>query len=133
MTSHPLRQLLYISRLSDHYALDVVGRILHTARANNAIFGETGVLLFDGERFCQLLEGTDTAIGDLLRKLLDDDRHQDVRVLADHPIAERRYPHFRMGYADITEVDALDDIAGQDAQQALDVFHALASQADVTT
>lgn len=128
-----LRQLLYISCLSEKHGLEVVARILHTARANNAIHGETGVWLFDSERFCQLWEGTESAIEPLLRHLLDDDRHCDVRVLADQPITERRYEQSRMGCADIFDLDALAAFAEQGSWQALDLFHGLVSQADTTT
>ena len=48
-----LRALLYVSQLAEGLDARAVAQVLAVARLNNAVHGETGVLVFDGEQFCQ--------------------------------------------------------------------------------
>ena len=57
-----LRYLIYTSELSDPGGAATVPFVIRTARVNNAVRGITGALIFDGERFCQYIEGAPDAI-----------------------------------------------------------------------
>ena len=83
----PLKTLLYVSELADDAPPSVVGAITKTARANNHARGIRGLLIFDGLRFAQMLEGPSAAIDDLLAKLKADRRHANLQVLSLHTAA----------------------------------------------
>ena len=78
-----LHQILYRSLLAPDHTPGVVGRIVGAARQRNASEGITGLLVFDGLRFCQHLEGPPDPVQRLMRRLQADRRHTDVRGLLD--------------------------------------------------
>ena len=92
----------YHSTLADEYDASCVGAIIKTARTFNASHGVTGVLLFDGERFCQYIEGGAATLDALVERLHRDPRHQNVTTLLHEPLHEdRRYPDWSMAYCDV--------------------------------
>lgn len=127
-----LRTFIYISELAPSCSPSEVGHILKLARTNNAIHGETGVLLFDGERFAQRVEGEPQALGRLLSNLLQDPRHRQLRILCDMNTATRRYESFQMGYAACEEPAAMARLAQSQGEAAIDAFDALVACADLT-
>ena len=62
----------------------------------NALDGITGLLVFNGERFCQTIEGAPAAINDLLARLDRDPRHADVEVIDDTEVEARRFRSWDM-------------------------------------
>lgn len=52
-----LYEVLYVSTIAPDQPLSVVAEIAGRARVVNAELGITGLLIFDGQRFCQQLEG----------------------------------------------------------------------------
>ena len=60
--------------------------ILTDARDLNAIDGITGMLIFNGTRFLQMLEGSPKAIDDLVERLRRDRRHSSLEIREDRPI-----------------------------------------------
>jgi hypothetical protein len=73
--------VVYISRLAPNEDYRAFGAVCRTARAMNPKWGVGGVLLFDGERFCQWLHGSADAIGRLLTNIALDQRHVDFKIL----------------------------------------------------
>ncbi len=76
-----LGSLLYRSeatRPPDEAALDA---LLLQARARNRALGVTGMLLFDGRQFLQLLEGPPDAVEAVWKSIRQDPRHHDIRIL----------------------------------------------------
>ena len=63
--------------------------IHQTAKRLNALDGITGLLIFNGTRFLQIIEGDEAAIDDLIDRLRRDDRHSAVEI-RDCRFAERR-------------------------------------------
>lgn len=56
-------RIVYSSQLAPSVPAECVADIVRTARQFNAAHGITGLLVFDGQRFCQYLEGPDAPIG----------------------------------------------------------------------
>ena len=75
------RQLLYLSRLAADTSPACVAEIVRAARRRNATEGISSLLVFDGWRFCQYIEGAGAAVGELADRLCLDARHTDVKVL----------------------------------------------------
>lgn len=126
-----LRGLLYVSELAEGLDARCVATILETARSQNAIYHETGVLVFDGERFGQYVEGEASCIRVLLSNLLRDQRHANILILADLPIAKRAFDNFRMGYTDMEDVEILKNLTLSTSQEAMDGFISLVKTCDV--
>ncbi|AVP58056.1 BLUF domain-containing protein [Pulveribacter suum] len=110
MNNEVLSQFAYHSTLAGGHGATCVGAIIKAARAFNATHGITGVLLFDGERFCQYIEGAPGALDTLVRRIRRDARHKDVVTLLHEPLyGGRRYPSWSMAFSDVDE----DAIIGQ--------------------
>lgn len=92
-----LRQLAFASHARAGLRASETSEVIATSRSNNARDGITGVMLYTGESFVQIVEGPDGAIAQLWRRLLLDDRHRGPTTLFDHPGA-RWYDDWRAGY-----------------------------------
>ena len=71
-------------------------RIVRSAKHNNAKLGVTGVLLFDHDRFVQVIEGDKSALDKLFNVIKQDPRHHDIKVLFDTPIKAREFAEWNM-------------------------------------
>lgn len=94
-----IEQLLYISTVSPNEAVDLA-TILAIARRNNRASGVTGLLLFNGKRFLQVLEGPPEAISATYDRISRDARHRAPVILARKAISEREFGDWSMGFRD---------------------------------
>lgn len=127
-----LHEILYCSLLAADQPPNAVGRIVSLARMRNAERGITGLLVFDGMRFCQHIEGPRTEVTALLAAIEQDPRHTDIRVVYDGAIAGRRYPRFDMGLAESEGSQSIADIEQLDGLPALQRFLDLRPGFDVS-
>lgn len=105
-------QLLYISRLVPAGDFRVVRKIVEVARRMNPARGISGALLFDGERFCQLLEGSEISVRGLMGRIEIDPRHANVRVLQAGAFGDGLMsPRWASGYCGVHDLDGLDTTA----------------------
>lgn len=79
--------------------------ILRTAWATNRRLGITGYLVRTASEFFQVLEGPREKVRELFEHIRTDERHEDVRLLGEIEIDERRFPNWAMGYAEDIEND----------------------------
>lgn len=70
--------------------------IHRTAREQNALDGITGLLVFNGTHFLQIIEGTEGAIEDLVAKLRRDPRHTGFEVRDQRKVDRRSFPGWSM-------------------------------------
>lgn len=93
--------LIYVSTseklLNDEELLD----ILKTSRENNSSKDVTGLLLYKGGNFMQVLEGPDEAVEALYEKIKADPRHKDVNVLSREQISARQFPAWEMAFQNL--------------------------------
>lgn len=127
----PLHEIFYCSTLAQGLPPGTVGLIASRARAYNALHGITGLLVFDGLRFCQHLEGPPDAIGTLMQRIGKDPRHVGVRVLHEAPLAVRRYSGFGMGLAECEGPDLMAGVHALHGEKALRHFLALLPSFDI--
>jgi hypothetical protein len=90
-----LERLIYASRRSA--GVDVPALVAQAARHNEAA-GLTGALATLDDDFFQYLEGTPQSVEALLRKLLVDPRHSDLKVLERRAIPRRLFGQWRMAH-----------------------------------
>ena len=67
-----------------------------TAQRENAARGITGLLIFNGTHFLQIIEGAPDALRQLIDNLRRDIRHSAVEVRHDDPIGQRSFPGWSM-------------------------------------
>lgn len=70
--------------------------IHRTAREVNALEGVTGLLIFNGTHFLQIVEGAPHAVDDLVERLRRDRRHSGIEIRDQREIAERSFPDWSM-------------------------------------
>lgn len=80
-----------------------VERILASSRRNNVRQGLTGALLFNGDWFAQVLEGSLQAVEAAFERIQRDDRHSDVTLLESGYVAGRDFGEWSMAYAGADE------------------------------
>ena len=92
-----LRQLAFASHARAGLRASETSEVIATSRSNNARDGITGVMLYTGESFVQIVEGPDAVVARLWRRLLLDDRHRGPTTLFDQTGAPW-YHDWRAGY-----------------------------------
>lgn len=92
----PLRTLAYTSRATRPLGEDELYRLYKQAATLNALDGITGLLVYNGAGFLQVVEGASSAIEALLARLRRDDRHTGIAVADDRRTAARCFPSWDM-------------------------------------
>ena len=99
--------LVYASRMASGVVHDELDDIMQTSRENNEKHGITGALCYSALGFLQCLEGPSDVINELYGKIIRDDRHVDVTLLAYSGIHQRRFAKWAMAYIRAEQVDNL--------------------------
>ncbi len=126
-----LHEVLYVSTLAPDSPVKVVSQIAVKARAANEAAGVTGLLVFDGMRFCQQIEGPRKQVLALIERIRQDPRHVNVEILHHGSLAERRFRRFSLGYVTVDDVDVLARIEDAGPEQAMAQFLALIPSVDL--
>ncbi len=93
-------ELIYMSAASPTMTSVKARDIAEQSQMNNALADISGVLVFDGVNFAQILEGDEAAVRRLLDIISADDRHSNLTVLAQGPISGRSFAGWSMAYND---------------------------------
>jgi hypothetical protein len=124
--------LAYISTLApgcDHMVFSAVCR---ASRVRNAERGIAGVLLFDGQRFCQWLYGNQAAVTKLMSTIALDPRHTDVSVQLETVLPALQFePQWHAGFVDAEALDAFAALEGRGDEALIEGLARLVSQADL--
>jgi len=90
--------LVYTSRSVQCLTACQLDELARQASARNQRLGISGVLLYGGRRFLQLLEGDQERVRALYYNRIESDpRHTDCKVLVESPSVERLLPSWSMG------------------------------------
>lgn len=115
-----LSQYLYISTAPTLLREDVDAILAASAR-NNPARGITGLLLFNGRNFLQLLEGEEDEVAGLMDTITADPRHSGVSVLDRRGIEHRTCPDWAMKRVIIAEsIESRRDMLERDLPHGLD-------------
>jgi len=93
-----LLELIYTSLAEAKNDTDDVKAILASSERNNVATDITGLLLFDGERYIQILEGNVEDVNGLFVTISEDSRHHSLELLHRGEIAGRSFETWRMAY-----------------------------------
>jgi len=122
----------YVSELAPGQTYSVFGEVCRTARSRNIERGVAGLLLFDGQRFCQWLYGKTDAVSRMFTTIANDPRHTSVRLLLAAPLPARQFaPFWRSGFVEADALDAFLSVYVNDEQSLIAALARLVGQADL--
>lgn len=85
-----LTTLIYRSRLYDHVPFKTIETMVTAANLSNIHKDVTGILLFNGRHFFQLLEGPEISVKTIYQQICADKRHHNiVQLLCDYAPSRR--------------------------------------------
>ena len=125
--------MLYVSHRSACCEDGAFASICKVSRLRNAQLSTTGALLFDGRRFCQLLQGPELAVQTLMNYIARDHRHERLLTVFDDTLAVP--PELRSwiaGFCGGHELDAFDAPDGLRGEAAMAAFRSVLSRADLS-
>lgn len=93
-----LVRLLYVSKVSNTFGKSDLQNILAKANEHNESKGLTGMLVFNGEYFVQVLEGGRGAVNQLYQRISADSRHEHLMLLQLGEINQRLFADWAMAY-----------------------------------
>lgn len=100
-------RLIYVSSATPKMKEEDLVNILTSAHKNNKARNVTGMLLYAGGNFFQVLEGEEDDVRNLYEKIKLDERHSNCIVIEEEPIDSRTFPDWSMGFKHLKS----DDIA----------------------
>ncbi len=86
-----------VSLLNDNELLD----ILKVSRENNISRDITGLLLYKGGNFMQVLEGDEDVVTALYEKIKTDSRHKGTFTISREQIQARQFPAWEMAFQNL--------------------------------
>jgi hypothetical protein len=98
--------LIYVSTATHLLSKEELLDILRVSLRNNEIGPVTGLLLYQGGNFMQVLEGPEEAVMDIFGKIQKDTRHTDIIVLNNEPLEERAFSDWRMAFLNLDDETA---------------------------
>lgn len=106
MEKNAMKQLFYVSSARANLIYEDILHIVEKAREHNSANGITGVLLYKGGIFLQLLEGEEAAIRKVFEeKIKPDTKHSNIIEIFDLPSKERLFQDWSMGFCEMSEMD----------------------------
>lgn len=99
-----MHQIIYISTARPDIMVADVEAILSMSRANNRRDGITGLLISDGTRFLQALEGEAGKVEAAFQRIKADQRHRATVLLSSKSIVERQFGMWEMAFGGFGKV-----------------------------
>lgn len=97
--------LLYVSAAREPFGKAQLIELLEKARSKNARLGITGMLLYKGGDFMQLLEGDEASVRALFDTIRRDPRHQHCLVVFEEAVGERLFADWAMGFRGLDDAE----------------------------
>ena len=95
--------LIYVSTSKELLGNEELLEILKVSRDNNGSEEVTGLLLYKGGNFMQVLEGNEAVVTALYEKIKKDARHKDVAVISKEEIQVRQFPAWQMAFQNLDD------------------------------
>ena len=95
--------LIYVSTSKKLLSNEELLEILKVSRENNGSEEVTGLLLYKGGNFMQVLEGDEAVVTALYEKIKKDPRHKDVAVISREEIQVRQFPAWQMAFQNLDD------------------------------
>lgn len=92
-----MKQKYYASRARRPFDEAELEDLLKTARRNNSQLGLTGLLVFGGDTFLQVVEGPDDAVDGMFHRICADQRHELI-IQSSRRVDACSFPEWQMGF-----------------------------------
>jgi len=99
-----LIELTYVSEPAQEMSFLGLMRLLYHSYLRNTSMGITGALIFENNRFGQVIEGPRPQIEDLWEKIQKDTRHKNIHLIDSRPIDQRSFSKWTMVFQGSEEV-----------------------------
>jgi Sensors of blue-light using FAD len=109
-----LISLTYASRATEYFHEHEIPDLLHQIRIANAKQEITGMLLYIGGSFLQVLEGQPEVVDAVLSRILGDKRNSQLRSIARESIPERAFEGWTMMHKTLDPTEAGELIGEKD-------------------
>ncbi|WP_024553251.1 diguanylate phosphodiesterase [Franconibacter helveticus 513] len=101
-----LTTIIYRSHICDDVPVKKLEEMVATANLKNGETGVTGILLFNGTHFFQLLEGPEEGVLEIYNHICEDARHYNIVELLRDYAPSRRFGKAGMELFDLREYDS---------------------------
>jgi hypothetical protein len=98
--------VVYISSAIQEFSNEDLVDLLTVARRNNLATQITGMLLYSGGNFIQVLEGERSAVELAYARIAVDLRHRSVMRLLEQHIESRQFANWSMGFSTASDLSA---------------------------
>lgn len=102
-----LTQLIYRSRSTRGFSPQDLTQLAADLTQRNKALQISGLLLYDGAYFLQVLEGEEAVVDGLYAALGKDERHTDLVLLLRDPIPHTHFRDFRMNTLDVRQTQGM--------------------------
>ena len=99
-----MRIIIYISRAKQNFTSGDLADLRNLADARNRSEDITGLLLFDGTRFIQALEGDAAAVQAVMNRIAKDPRHDNISYFKPITTDCRQFKSWATEYQDETNL-----------------------------
>jgi len=103
-----IHELIYTSKATPMLTDITLLCILKTSRVRNEDLSITGLLLYDGYRFMQTLEGTKESVHQVMDIIRASKLHKNIRMHSDREIGVRNFGQWSLQYKEV-EISNFDD------------------------
>lgn len=99
-------RVIYVSTAVGELTPSDIESILDASARNNGAAGVTGMLLFAGGTFMQVLEGEQAAVEQTYERIGRDPRHCNLFEMSREDVSEREFARWHMGFRRLAAADA---------------------------
>ncbi|CCQ11946.1 hypothetical protein PALB_28470 [Pseudoalteromonas luteoviolacea B = ATCC 29581] len=92
-----LIEFIYTSNATESFSWTDLDILRHECEQRNKVEKITGMLLYDGKHFMQVLEGEENKILALFNRIKIDPRHTKVEAIIHNPLDKRNFSDWAMG------------------------------------
>ncbi|MGH8039171.1 MAG: BLUF domain-containing protein [Stenotrophomonas sp.] len=98
-----LQAIVYASEAALDLSSEQLNELVEDAVLRNRLAGVTGVLLFDGTRFLQYIEGPDDGVSLVYSRIVNSRKHREIIELARGIVSQRRMPYWSMRWIPVAD------------------------------
>ena len=96
--------LIYVSSAVKLMSEEALLLLLQQSQIKNADLAVTGMLLYKGGNFMQMLEGEECVVRELYAEIRKDSRHTGVLTIITAKVAARNFKNWSMGFHNMDKV-----------------------------
>ncbi|MBT0606697.1 BLUF domain-containing protein [Aequorivita echinoideorum] len=106
-----LSTICYISNSVKLFPDEEIQALFDQTISNNNYYGITGILIYQEGTFIQVIEGENAIIDALFYKIERDERHNQITVILRHPIDERIFSNYKLGFRTMNNFEELKEFS----------------------